>query len=92
MYHHKKMAFGGLALTAEDHRKEAELLLRGLLAYLDGFENSTGAARAGYATTALMTYGSLLQAERDADVPNMSISREASKRVVKVIEFLSRAR
>lgn len=92
MYYEKKMAFGGLSLSPEGHRKEAEKLLRELLAYLDGFENSSGAAKTGYATSALMTYGSLLQAERSADVPNMSISLQASKRVAKVLEYLSRAR
>jgi hypothetical protein len=48
MYYGKKTAFGGLSLTAEDHRKEAEDLVRVLAGWLDGFENSTGAMKATY--------------------------------------------
>lgn len=92
MHYGKKTAFGGLSLTAEDHREEAEGLVRVLAGWLDGFENSTGAMKATYGTSALVTFGQLLQAEKEANVPPMSISLQSSKRIVKVIEYLSRAR
>ena len=92
MHYGKKTAFGSLALTPEGHRKKAEKLLHSLLAYLDGFENSTGAMKASFAVSALLTHGSLIQAEQDAEVPPLSISREAGKRVSNVMDFLLRAR
>lgn len=92
MYHHKKTAFGGLSLTADDHRKEALMLARRFAGYFDKFNISSGPEKVGYAITAIMVFGQLTQAEIDAEVPPLSISRDAAKQLTKVSEYLLRAR
>ena len=82
-------AFGNLAASYEKHREQAEKLQRRLEGYLDGYRINKGVKKGAYGTQALITYGMLLQAELDSEVPNMSLSLRYGPDIARISAYLT---
>jgi hypothetical protein len=82
-------AFGSLAASTEKHREQAEKLQRRLDGYIDGYRINKGVKKSAFATQALITYGMLLQAELDSEVPNMSLSLNYGRDIAMISAYLT---